>query len=118
MRESVAKGCWDLSSTLVVCLLAVCFKIFYGNMYSALGQAQSGLKLINQFLENAKCPVKHVTGIESLIPNVVNEEIIQVFACLDIYAISFKSTEGIEINTLVKKDIKELCHGMPAVFLL
>jgi hypothetical protein len=55
-------------------------------------------------------------GIESPIPYIVDEELIQVFARLDIHAISFKSTEGVKINTLVKKDINELCHGMPAIF--
>lgn len=55
-------------------------------------------------------------GIESPVPDVVDEKLIQVFARLDTHAISFKSTEGVEINTLVKKDIKELCHGMPIIF--
>jgi hypothetical protein len=62
MRDSVAKGRQDLGSTLIACLLAVYFELFHGNMQSALGQAQSGLKLINQFLENTKVPVKRVTG--------------------------------------------------------
>jgi hypothetical protein len=54
MRDSVAKGRQDLSSTLIARLLAVCFELFHGNMQSAPGQAQSGLKLNNHFLENAK----------------------------------------------------------------
>jgi hypothetical protein len=39
MTDSVAKGRQDLSSTLIACLLAVCFELFHGNMQSALGQA-------------------------------------------------------------------------------
>jgi hypothetical protein len=119
MRNSVARGCQNLNSTVIACLLAVCFELFHGNMQSALTQAQSGLRIINQSLENAKCPVKCVAGIESPVPNVVDEKLIQVFARLDIHAIPFKSTEGVEINILVKKDIKELCYmGCRMFFLL
>lgn len=46
MRDAASKGRQDLRTTLITCLVIVCFETFHGNHESALAQVMTGLGLI------------------------------------------------------------------------
>lgn len=48
MRRDIEKGQYDLRTTLICCILVVCFELFEGNHNSALIHATSGLALIKE----------------------------------------------------------------------
>ncbi|KAG4443890.1 hypothetical protein IFR05_000656 [Cadophora sp. M221] len=47
MRKDIQNGQYDLRTTLICCILVVCFELFEGNHISALAHATSGLGLLN-----------------------------------------------------------------------
>ncbi|KAH9214228.1 hypothetical protein DL95DRAFT_446577 [Leptodontidium sp. 2 PMI_412] len=48
MRRDIEKGQYDLRTTLICCILVVCFELFEGNHITALAHATSGLGLLNE----------------------------------------------------------------------
>ena len=60
MRKDIEKGQYDLRTTLICCILVVCFELFEGNHASALIHATSGLGLINE--RNSNFKEKSMTG--------------------------------------------------------
>ncbi|KAK0111716.1 hypothetical protein ONS95_002059 [Cadophora gregata] len=60
MRRDLERGQYDLRTTLICCILVVCFELFEGNHASALIHATSGLDLINE--RRNKPQESHITG--------------------------------------------------------
>lgn len=81
MRMSSLGGTQDLRTTLITCLLIMCFESFHGNHESAGKQVIIALGLIDQKFSTRLGPIS--TG-----PNVV-EELMHIFERLDLASMSF-----------------------------
>jgi hypothetical protein len=88
MRISISEGKHDLRTTLLTCLLIICFECLHGNQESAIAQMRSGIELLEHWLarkesissdreKSAEYPgglTASAFGIRSPMPNVIEDE--------------------------------------------
>jgi len=119
MQKETPKGTQDLASTLVTCLVIICFETFHGNSYNALAQINTGLLLIEQAVaETGGAPSSLVDGLDSSLVSRVDESLIRAFVRLDLQAMSFigNLTRGIPNPAFHKGSALTSLRGMPARF--
>jgi hypothetical protein len=90
MQKETRKGELDLATTLITCLVIICFETFHGSRDNALNQISTGLLMISQ---SAKKETSHSTRLveglpSSLLAN-IDDELIRAFVRLDLQAMSF-----------------------------
>jgi hypothetical protein len=94
MRDAASNGKKDLRTTLITCLVIVCFETFHGNHESAVAQVRAGLDLIKDWFTKNTPSTDDGVGIKSSLPSVVEDELIHAFRRLDIQAMSFPDTRS------------------------
>ncbi|KAN0098179.1 hypothetical protein V8E51_013842 [Hyaloscypha variabilis] len=119
MQKETSKGTLDLTTTLITCLVIICFETFHGNSYNALSQINTGLLLIEQSVAQKKdTPTSLVDGIPSSLLSRVDESLIRAFVRLDLQAMSFigNLTRGIPNPAFRELSPLTSLHNMPTLF--
>ncbi|KAG4420541.1 hypothetical protein IFR04_006361 [Cadophora malorum] len=80
MRKASVGGTQDLRTTLITCIVIICFESFAGNFETAVKQAVVGLNLVEKHLANED-PSPQIVSVE--------KEIINAFGRIDIQAMAF-----------------------------
>ncbi|KAE9373944.1 hypothetical protein N431DRAFT_374634 [Stipitochalara longipes BDJ] len=120
MQKDTSKGTLDLATTLITCLVIICFETFHGNSYNALSQINTGLLLIEQSVApNNDTPPNLVDGIFSSLLSHVDESLVRAFVRLDLQAMSFigNLTRGIPNPAFRMGSALTSLRSMPARFL-
>lgn len=117
MREAVASGEQDLRTSLVSCLVINCFEAFHGNHELADAQIQRGNALIQDW---KKAYPNHADkfglGFTSPAPDIVEDEIVQLFGRLEIQTNSFIDNGTLEHHEELRREGLENVRAMPTSF--
>ena len=89
MRESNLDGHIDVRTTLIDCILLMCFETFHGNHQSAIAQVLSGLSLMEEWHRKNTGNPSDVFGASSPSPFAIEDELFQALGHLDIHNVSF-----------------------------
>ncbi|KAF8863511.1 hypothetical protein BDZ45DRAFT_102262 [Acephala macrosclerotiorum] len=108
MRAASARGEQDLRTTLLTCLVILCFEAWNGNQDLAVRQIQTGLRLVQAWREEILINRKRQT--------ITDDELIKTFSKLDVQAISFAEESTPERHALAMNGERELLDNMPASF--
>ncbi|KAK0099754.1 hypothetical protein ONS95_013352 [Cadophora gregata] len=80
MRKASVGGTQDLRTTLITCIVIICFESFAGNFGTAVKQAVVGLNLVEKHLLDKPTSPQNIS---------VEKEIINAFGRIDIQAMAF-----------------------------
>lgn len=118
MRESVASGQLDMRTTLIGCLIAVCFESFHGNTQAAISQARSGVQLLNDWLPNFSARGALLRSMPSSpkIPVEIDDELILAFNRLDVESVSFMFAPPVPLTPSALHDSISALMTMPDRF--
>ena len=114
IQASLSDGRDLLRKTLLACLLIFCFETFCGNQTSALLQAQSGINFVRTWQ-----PDQHksgMAGVHSSEPSLIEDELVQAFARLDLQIVTVMDVRPLELHRTVKEDCFRAIKQMPCVF--
>lgn len=107
MRKATLNGTQDLRTTLITCLIIICFETYSGNHETAIKQAMIGLDLVEGHLAEES----HGSQVGS-----VEEEIFQAFSRLDIQAMSFLDCRPPKQHAGLTDVCQPKMDSMPAKF--
>jgi hypothetical protein len=114
-RRGESEGA-SLRRVLIACLLVCCLEGMWGNSFNALAHAKSGLHLLRMWVEKNPHVKKERVGTHSPSPDVVEDEIVQAFARLDIQMLTFIDVRTAEEHAVMVDEGKETIEKMPARF--
>jgi hypothetical protein len=119
MRAASSKGTQDIRTTLLTCLVILCFEAWNGNQDYAVRQIQTGLRLINAWCEEIqldqqqrRLPVPQSSSHDLQL----DDELVRTFSKLEVQAISFAEESNPERHALVISNEQRLLEYMPDVF--
>jgi hypothetical protein len=101
---------------LIACLLVCCLEVMWGNSFNALAHARSGLQLLRGWVEKNPNKRGDRVGIHSPEPAVVEDEIVQAFARLDIQMLTFIDVRTAEEHAEMIDEGAETVEKMPTQF--
>jgi hypothetical protein len=102
---------------LIACLLVCCLEGMWGNSFNALAHARSGFQLLRAWMEKNLHAKRDRIGIHSPNPGVVEDDIVQAFARLDIQMLTFIDWRTAEEHAVMVDEGKETVERMPEKFL-
>lgn len=114
MRTAFSDGLQDMRRALIACLLVFCFESYIGNQVAAITHAQSGISLLHQW----KPPKKTLatTTIQSPAPHIVEDELVQAFARLDLQISIIQDMRPLSFHQTVKDDCFKALRAVPTIF--
>lgn len=119
MRTASAKGTQDMRTTLLTCLVILCFEAWNGNQDYAVRQIQMGLRLINAWCEELQldqqkeglsAPTTRSQDLQ------LDDELVRCFSKLEVQAISFAEESNPARHALVISNEQKLLENMPSTF--
>lgn len=113
MRAALSKGEENLRRALIACLLVFCFETYLGNQASAIFHAETGITLLHQWQPKKGKSV--VAGVHSPAPHLVEDELVQAFAHLDLQVAILLDLRPLQLHQVVKKDCSYALKQMPMV---
>jgi len=117
MRKTASTGRQDIRTTLLTCLVIMCFEAWHGNHLLALQQIKTGLRLIEGWKENYTTNSSlHPHGTSSPAPNIIEDDLVQIFGQLSDQQASFADDRPREVHLALSKQGKELVLQMPPIF--
>ena len=133
MRAAISQQNQTLRTTLLTCLLIICFESLHGNHESSLAQMQSGLRLLESWAQNrtsssntssapaldrGESDISNVVaiGFKSPAPDIIEDEIVQAFGRLDMQANSFVDSRSVATHRILKDCGAESIARMPSTF--
>ncbi|KAA8564613.1 hypothetical protein EYC84_011525 [Monilinia fructicola] len=130
MKTDISLRGYSLRTTLLFCLLVVCFENLYGTQASATAHIKAGIRLIEAYhREHASGSEEYKTekqdklqdsitfGISSPVPSVIEDEIYQAFGLLEIAFMSFNdNARGMAYHILAKNSGSSCMEKMPPTF--
>lgn len=86
MRQAAFTRKQDLRTTLLTCLVIMCFEAWNGNQDLAIRQIQTGFRLIQAWREEEvdERDERRFVGLESSLTDTVEDELVRVFKRLDV----------------------------------
>lgn len=114
MRKAAAAGSQDLRTTLISCIVITCFESFHGDQVSAIAQVRTGLSLVEGYFASLTCSTRF-TPI-SVIPDIIEDELIQAFGRLDVQHMSFSDSRPAAIHQEMQYYGQPLINSMPKTF--
>lgn len=116
MRNDISNGNQNMRTTLIICIICICFEAIHGNHISAAGQLQSGLALIQDWKSNQRSSGAHPQGFSSPAPDVVEDFLVQTFGRMEIQSMSVFDRRSTEIHLQLKTEGKDIIEKMPKQF--
>ncbi len=116
MREASTDGRQGLRTTLITCLLIVCFECFHGNYTLAESQIESGLALIENWRKSYTTASQHPPGFSSPAPEVIDHLLIQIFGSLELQGRSFGDRRPPSEHQALMYEGEEAIQRMPRRF--
>jgi hypothetical protein len=101
---------------LIACLLVCCLEGMWGNSFNALAHARSGFQLLRSWIEKNPHVKKDRIGIHSPHPEIVEDDIVQAFARLDIQMLTFIDWRTAEEHAVMVGEGEETVEKMPEKF--
>jgi hypothetical protein len=116
MRRDISNGNQSRRTTLIMCIVLICFEAIHGNHESAAGQLQSGLALIQDW-KSAQCNAeKHPQGFSSPAPDIIEDFLVQTFGRMEIQSMSVFDPRSVDVHLELKHEGKETIEKMPQQF--
>ena len=116
MRGDVLSGRLDMRTTLITCIITICFEIMHGNYDSAASQLQSGILLLQDWKSRQRDASRHPQGFSSPAPHVVEDFLVQVFGRMEILIMTYYDARPSEKHLELSKEGDEIVQRMPKVF--
>ncbi|KAH6718332.1 hypothetical protein BKA61DRAFT_301134 [Leptodontidium sp. MPI-SDFR-AT-0119] len=105
----------DLKTTLLNCLVILCFEAWNGNLNLAVQQVQTGIRLILEWKANSEKP--HTESNYSPVgPNFVEDDLVQIFCRLAIQVCFFASDRSLDCRAIIRAEGTEFSETMPKIF--
>ncbi|KAF8857189.1 hypothetical protein BDZ45DRAFT_803478 [Acephala macrosclerotiorum] len=114
MMEDIANGNQDLRTTLMTCLIMLCFESFHGNYPLAVAQIRTGTELITEW--RSSLPDAPPSNYPSPDPTTVEHELIQAFSGLSIQTFSNPDPRPMPRRQALRQEGVELLRHMPSKF--
>ncbi|PVH86158.1 hypothetical protein DL98DRAFT_567616 [Cadophora sp. DSE1049] len=114
MKKDVPSNQNSLRTTLLGCLLIVCFEAWNGNLELAVGQVQAGIALILEWkaehggLNDASLSPE---------PRVIEADLIQIFCRLAVQTVFFGFEPSAPSRALLATEGRSLVRSMPVAFI-
>jgi hypothetical protein len=99
MQNAVSNGEQNLVSTLITCIVIICFETFHGNHDSAFSQITIGLRIIEQATKKESICQSYEDGISSSMLSCIDADLVRTFVRLDLQVMSF--VDGRAANSYV-----------------
>ena len=115
MRDDIIGAQQNLTTTLISCLMLVCFELFHGNHSSALKQASIGLDFIIERLRESK-ELSAASGTSPRPLSDIDEALTQTFVRLDLQAMSFVDQSVLKATDMSRSETIDRYEEMPSVF--
>lgn len=134
MRNAISTKKHNLRTTLLTCLLIICFESLHGSHDSAIAQMQIGIRLLEDFIEGrrrtllapdisssvnsdiAQNSALPSFALHSPAPDVIEDDLVQAFARLDMQANSFIDSRPIDYHLEKRNHGADCVSHMPASF--
>lgn len=118
MRKAIKNKAHDIRAALISCLLVFCFESLQGNPNSAVSNAESGLRLLSDFVvKQTLCsPRELVMPDRGRSLAGVEEDIVNAFSGLDIQVLVFQDTRTYDHHEAVIARMGGLIATMPDEF--
>ncbi|RKF50293.1 putative zn2 cys6 dna-binding protein [Golovinomyces cichoracearum] len=113
MRKDVEYGNQDIRTSLIICMVIICFEAIHGNYKGAAAQLQTGLAMIQDFQSQAQRKERHPQGFSSPCPDIVEDFLVQSFGRMEIQSMSVFDPRPVEIHHMLKNEGKEVIAAMP-----
>ena len=110
MRKGVERGNQPLRTTLLACMLIVCFETYHGDHKSALAQIKIGLGLIADYRRSS---ISHSSFNN---PEIIEGEIWEAFDRLDTQVMTFPDSRPLSEHEQMKKCHSDEMAVMPKAF--
>jgi len=117
MREDIALGRLDLRTTLLTCIMIVCFESLHGNHEVARAQLQSGIALGHDWMSRQSGGSNYNPGYDSAALQ-INDSLAQVFVRLEFQVSSLidRLPPPPEYHQALETAGNEVTMGVPNVF--
>ncbi|CZR56336.1 uncharacterized protein PAC_06224 [Phialocephala subalpina] len=131
MRVAISTQKHNLRTTLLTCLLIICFESLHGNHESAIAQMQVGIRLLEDFIASRReslSVLDTTSSIDSAVaespsfalhspaPDIIEDDLVQAFARLDMQANSFIDSRPIDYHLEMRYHGADCISRMPASF--
>jgi hypothetical protein len=125
MRNAMVSKSQSLRTTLLTCLLIICFENFTGNYGSAVAHMHRGISIIESWIssraiQSSRDFQKRTSdvkfGLKSPAPDIVEDELVQSFGCLELAANSFFEYSPVEHHRLMRRCGDDSLRNMPSSF--
>jgi len=113
MRRAISRSD-NIRLALVACLLVFCFESHLENQQSAITHAMSGVKLLRDWQSNY--PGLTSPADKSPAPSIVEDELIQSFARLDLQVSILLDVRTAEFHQAIVEESANALKGMPSTF--
>jgi len=113
MRRAIELGEHDLRNALLACLLSFSIESLQGRQSPACSLASSGVALFHEWIGKAK---PGLTTRASPNEHVIENDLVQAFAGLDIHVAFFLDTRPLELHQRIIDDTAMILQSMPASF--
>jgi len=114
MKNDASSGEQDLRTTLMTCLLIICFEAWTGNRVLAIKQMQTGAGLVQAYRgENSGSRSKSGSSIPG-----IEENLVRVFAHFTTQVVSMTSSEERSpvCHDVLRNDVQDCLSRMPTKF--
>lgn len=115
MRK-ITNGNQTLRTTLLICIVIVCFEAIHGNHESAGAQLQSGLALVQDWMSRQPESSKRPQGFSSPVPDDVEDYLVQTFGRMEIQSMSVFDPRPVTTHKALKVEGKQEVQQMPKPF--
>ena len=116
MRSAASENKENIRILLMACILVVCFETLYGKHESALAQVQTGIGLLNNCFDTNSSPVTKTMNISSPCTCVIEEELVQSFARLDIHVLTYMKSRPTDSHLTMTSIALTTLGPMPQYF--
>jgi hypothetical protein len=113
MKHSIASGNQDIRTILITSLIILCFEVFHGNFAGANVQVQSAMSVIQEWRASFHGINSPTRGFSSPDANIVEDDLVQIFARLDTQSFLYDDTTPAEQQKLVRQQDLEIIESMP-----
>ena len=119
MRNAASERSGDVRTTLITCILIVCFETLYGNHRLALAQVRTALGLISDCFDKSNKSVADAASALSPVRCGFEEELVQAFVRLEIHVATYMKSRpaegGITMTNLGSAGLRSIPRSFASI---